>query len=76
VPAAGDENIGRLDVPVDDALAVRRIEPLGNLHADVERGIDGQRALLEPTLQRLAIEKFHCDEKLPVVLIDFVWVSG
>ena len=36
VSAIGDENVGRLDVTVDDALRVRGIKRVGDLHAQVQ----------------------------------------
>ena len=34
--ARGDENVRRLDVAVDDPLAMRCVQPIGSLNGDVE----------------------------------------
>jgi hypothetical protein len=38
--AVGHEDIRRLDVPVQDALLVRCVEPVGNLNRQIEQGVD------------------------------------
>jgi hypothetical protein len=37
--ARGDENIRGLDVAVNDAFLVRRIQPVSNLDGEIEQGI-------------------------------------
>jgi len=37
---AGDKDVGRLDVAVDDALLVRRVQRIGNLDCEVQQGLD------------------------------------
>jgi hypothetical protein len=38
--ACGNENVRRLDVAMDDAVGVRRIEPVGNLNGEIEQRAD------------------------------------
>ena len=57
-PAAGDERIGRLDVAMPDAAAVRRVERLGHLHPVLDGLPVGQRAAVETRPQRLPLEHF------------------
>ena len=37
LPAIGDEDVGRLDIAVNDALAMGYVERVGDLDADVEQ---------------------------------------
>ena len=72
VPAPRDEDIRRLDVAMDDSLGMRRIERIRNLHAEIEHLLDRQRFIFDPVLQRLAIEKFHGDERLAIYFVHVV----
>ncbi len=45
----GDEEIGRLDVPVNDAATVGRVERVGNLPGKVEDAVDRFIDLIDPT---------------------------
>jgi hypothetical protein len=72
VTATGHENIRRLDVAMDDIAAVRGVERIDNLHGEVEQFLVRQRLAANPVLQRLALEQFHHDERLAVVLADLV----
>src|SRR5271169_4242455 len=72
LPALGDENVGGLDVAVDDSFAVGGIERVGNLNGDVEYGLSVQRAAGDAVLQRRPVQKLHGDERLPVLLTDVI----
>src|ERR1700722_10039458 len=60
-----EKDVGRLDVAVDDALGVCRLQRIGDLRRDVE-----QVRQIEPMMaanhlsQGLAFEKLHDDEVL------------
>ena len=70
--AARDEQIGRLDVAMDDARRVRGIERVGDLLAEIEQIVDRQRTARDARLQRLAFQQLHHHELLAVVLADVV----
>jgi hypothetical protein len=53
-PLFGDQDIGRLEVAMRNALAVRRIQRLQNLPRVFDGLVDGQRAF-----QRRALDKLH-----------------
>jgi hypothetical protein len=55
--AAGNENIGWLDVPMDDALGVRRFQRLGNLDGQRQQRFRSQWTPAEGVLKRCAIQK-------------------
>ena len=66
------EDVGRLEVAVDQSTRVQRFERRergeGNRHGLVER----QRSAFEPRGQRLALEILHRDEEIPVLFTDVV----
>ena len=61
----GDEQVLRLDVAVQQTAVVGRLQGAGDLHADVEHGGDGERALaLLPVAHRPAAVQLHHDARL------------
>ena len=71
-PRLGDENIGRLYVSMSDASCVCRIQRVGNLNAEFQNAIDQQRFAVEHVLKGLALHQLHNDERLAVVVRNFV----
>ena len=72
VAAIGDENVGGLDVAVDDSLAVRGIERIGYFDRQGEQAFELHRLAVNQMFQGLAAETLHHDEQMSVVLADFV----
>ena len=70
--AASDKDVGRLDVAMDDAFAVRGVERVGNFDGQVEQQLGVQRLARNAMLQGHAVEEFHRDKRLAVVIADFV----
>ena len=70
--ALGDKNVCWLDVAMNDALGVRRVQPVGNLNGKREHGFVVQRLSRDEMLQRHAIQKLHGDERLLAMFADFV----
>ncbi len=68
VAALREENVSRLDVPMDDSFGVRGIKSVRNLNRNVEQLVDGQRAFENALGQRLALEQLHDDEVPALVL--------
>ena len=58
-PVAGQEDVLRLQVPVDDALLVRGREPVRQLRADLDGLAQGQRAALQALPQSLPFQQLH-----------------
>jgi hypothetical protein len=50
VTAIGDENVGGLDVAVDDPFGVRGIESIANLDAEFEQPVQLERPALYEVL--------------------------
>src|SRR5205823_8498626 len=64
--ALSDEDVGRLDVTMNDALGMRGFESLGELNADIEQTIKWQRRTEQLVIKALAFEQFHRNKGLPV----------
>ena len=72
-PVAREHDVAGLDVPVHDAVRVRRAEGARELAGDGGRLARRQRTAAKPLLQRLALVQGHGDERTPVVgLADLV----
>ena len=72
VPALGHENVGGLDVPVNDALGVRRVKRIRRLHAQRQQGIQLHGPVLDHMLESFAVQEFHGDERKAVLLANVV----
>src|SRR5882724_9882504 len=57
---------------MDDTFLVRGIERVGNLHTDLEDGLDCKNTPGDTFLERFALEQLHHDERLPIVFPNFV----
>ena len=69
---ARHEDVGRLDVAVDDALGVCGVEAFGDLHRDIQQALQIEALPRDPVLQCLALEDLHDDERAAGVLVDLV----
>ncbi len=72
VAARGDENIGGLDVAMNDAFGVSGVEGVGNVSADFEKALDFDGRVGDDVLERGAFHVFHDDEDAAVVFLDVV----
>ena len=70
--AAGDEQIRRLDVAVDDPGGVRGLERVGDLDRERQQQIGLERAPGDAMLQRRPVEELHDEERAAVLLADVV----
>ena len=68
----GDENVGWLNIPVNDALFVRRFHRIRNLDSQVKQQIYGKRPASDEVLEGLAIKKLHRDEVMAFMLVDII----
>ena len=59
VPALGDEEVRGLDVAVDDAFAVRRVQRVGNLNAQRQDRLQLHGAPGDHVLERRAVQELH-----------------
>ena len=65
-----DEDVSRLDVAVDDPLGVRRVQSISQLDGEIEHVGHRDWRALDAVAQRLALERFHHDERRAVVVPD------
>ncbi len=70
--AFGDENVGGLDVAMNDALGVRGVEAVGDVDGEGEEAFEVHGAAGDGVLEGLALEVLHRDEGLAVGVADFV----
>ena len=68
----GDEQVGRLDVAMDDAAPVSGVERIRNLAGEVDHSLGRDRALLDDLLHRPPLEPLHRDERLPAMFPELV----
>src|SRR5277367_6061615 len=66
------ENVGGLDVSMDDPLGVRDVERAGDLPTEVEQRVRGERLSADALAKRLPFEQLHGDEALALMFADFV----
>ena len=69
---ARDEDVRGLDVAVQDALAVRGVEGIRDLHAEIEQEAGGHRLAVDDLVERLPLEQLHREEPLSLELVDGV----
>ena len=67
-----DEDVRGLDVPMDDALRVCRIQCIGDLDAQIEQRFDLQRLASDPVPERLTLQQFHGDEGSSIGFVNLV----
>src|SRR6266851_878637 len=67
-----DENICGLDVPMNDSLAMSRVERVGNLDSQIEHLFQRKGLACDAVFQGLAFQKLHGDEGRAVLLVNLV----
>src|ERR1035437_9646085 len=67
-----DEDVGRVEVAVDDAFGVRSVQRIGNFDAQFEHRLDLQRFAIDPVPERLPFQQLHRDEGSPIGLVNLV----
>jgi len=72
VPTLGHENVRWFNVAVDYTRRVCGIECVGDFDAKRQNLLNLHRLSADPVLERHPVEIFHRDERLPLVLADFV----
>jgi hypothetical protein len=70
--ALGEEDVRGLDIAVDNTRRMRGIQSIGDFDAKRDRGFRVQWLSRDPRLQGHAIQEFHDDEGLTVLLPDLM----
>ena len=68
--ALSDEDVGRLDIAMNDAFGVRCIEGVGDFDCHREQHFRFQGAARDAMLQGHSVQKLHGDERMALVLAD------
>ena len=72
VTSASDENVGGLDIAMDDIFEMSGIECIRHVNGEREKRLDLQRTICQRVFQCLAIEILHHDEGAALVIADFI----
>ena len=67
-----DLDVGRLEVPMNDTLLVRRFEPIGNLLRQKEGFVQRKRTARDPLGEGLALDELHDEELLAFAFFEAV----
>jgi hypothetical protein len=67
LPSRGHEDVGGLEIAVDDLGGMRRIESIGHLTAQMEEHVQRQRTSRETVCERLALQVFNDEVVGPTV---------
>src|ERR1700674_2950816 len=70
--ALGHKNVGWLDVAVDNAFGVSRIQRVRNLDGERQNQLGFHRSASNTVLQRQPVQKLHGDVGLVAILGDVV----
>ena len=70
LPVGGQHDVARLQVAMKDAVPVRVLERVGDRRAEVEHGVERQRARREARLERAAGHVLHDQEVVAVLGIE------
>src|SRR5688500_3609996 len=70
LPSRSNENIRRLEIAMDDTFRMCRLDRIGDVRAESQYSFDVERTATDPVCQRSAVEQFHDDEMLVIVLFD------
>jgi hypothetical protein len=70
--AGGNENVSWLDVTMDDAFGVSTIKRISDFDGQRQQRFLRHGATVDAMFQRDAFQKFHGDERMPVLFADVV----
>jgi hypothetical protein len=65
-------DVGRLQIAMDDALFVCRLEGVGDLRRNRQRLVEGERPALDPLREVLAVDEFHDERRRRRLLLEAV----
>ena len=71
-PRLGQHDVGGLEITMDDSLAMRLVERVGDLGRDLQRLLERERPFLETRCQRLALQMRHDDKVRAIDAADVV----
>src|ERR1039458_7775993 len=68
----GNEDVGGLDVAVDNAFCMCGVEPVCNLNGESKEQFGFQWPTANAMLQGQPVQKLHGDERFAVLVVNFV----
>src|SRR5438094_4716712 len=72
LPALCYEDVGWLDVPMNDSLRVGRIERVGNLNRQIKQQLSLEGLAFDGVPERLPLQELHYDKVLSLMLSDLM----
>ena len=72
VSLVSNEDVRRLDIAMNDAFGVRRIERVSDFYSNVQQLLEIHRTSLDQMFQRLPAQTLHHQEQLAIEFADFV----
>ena len=72
LPIRSDEQVSRLDVAMDNSLAMRGRQPIRNPYRQFQQRLGLDELLPDPVLQRHTLKKLHRNEAEVIVGIDLI----
>ena len=72
----GEKDVRRLQIAMQHAASMQRAERVKHVERNVDGIPNGKGTASDPCRQRLAVEQFHGDEQLAVMLADFVQLTN
>jgi len=73
MPPLRDEDVGELNIAVDNTFGVSGIERVGNLDSERKHRLQFHGTIPDQVLQGCAIEKLHHNEELAFMLTNLVY---
>src|SRR5437868_13368541 len=70
--ALGNENVGRLNVAMNDAFGVGGVERIGDLNGQIQQSLRLQRTSADDLLQALPFQILHHNEQPSLVLANLM----
>ena len=65
-----DKNIGRFEIPMNNARGMGGLQSIGDLHTELQQGVERQRFAGDAFSEGLAFEQFHGDKIVAVKFTD------
>jgi len=72
VSPLGDKDVSRLDIAVNDALAVSGVKRVGDLQGKFENSLEVERRTAKQLPQRIPLQALHCDKHAALLFPHFV----
>ena len=72
LPILGQKDICWLDIAMNDPLTMRSAQSVRHLNRDLQQLIQFHRLAVDPLFQAFALQLLHHNERIPIVIFNFV----